>query len=460
MTKTVLILSLTPITDEPRVNRQTISFEEKGWNIIACGLKGRAKRPKSWTLWTYDQSGISEDKEGALLLDKKPETQKENTISKAQPSHSLLYKILKKAEGFVKHLPQPIERKFRAFARILVSPPIIHLLLLSRFSDKYADKYYWKNFYYTKLYNALKSQILLSEENSPHLIIAHDYFTAPLADKLAKDFNCKFVVDIHEYANGQYMHSFMWRMFKRPWVKRMQGIYLPKSSFNTTVCEGIAELIAQEYAPLKKPTVIRSTPSYVQMPFKPTGKDINVLYHGIIYETRGIDMVLESLPLWKENFSLTVRGPGCSDYIEHLKNKAKTLKVDHRFKVEPPVLFHQIIPEANKSDIGYFVHEDISAQKRFALPNKFFEYIAAGLALCVSDLPEMARITNEYELGVLVDDYDTKTIARIINSLDAQKIDRYKKNSLEAAKQLCWEHESQNMIDAYEMIASKDNVIF
>lgn len=106
----------------------------------------------------------------------------------------------------------------------------------------------------------------------------------------------------------------------------------------------------------------------------------------------------------------------------------------------------------SKASIGYFVHKDLSPQKRFVLPNKFFEYIQAGLALCVSDLPSMAEIVNQHSLGVLVDDYSEEAIATAINSLTKDKIRKFKQASIEAREELCWENESQKLISYYGSI--------
>jgi hypothetical protein len=96
------------------------------------------------------------------------------------------------------------------------------------------------------------------------------------------------------------------------------------------------------------------------------------------------------------------------------------------------------------------VHQDVSPQKRFALPNKFFEYVMAGLALCVSDLPEMARLTRQYGLGKLVGAYDETAIAETINSFDRASIDAYKKASIAAAADLNWDTERKQMLSLYE----------
>jgi len=443
----VLILSWTPITDEPRVLRQAVAFESKGWKIFACGFKGRAAKPPSWTLWNFFVEGNTacEASPGEILeSEKAPASNPDPSVAKPKVS------VRTKAKKIIETLP-PWAKK--SIYRIYFAPYLLKKLpslFLSRFNDEQALKYYWDSCYYVSLYDFICKKIDEDSRNKPELIVAHDYYAAVIAEKLANRYNCKYIVDIHEYANGQYMHSFMWRLLFRPWIFRLQGMFISKSSLNTTVCDGIANILAQDYPSIERPTVVRSTPFYVAQPFRPAGEKIDVLYHGIIERMRGIDVVLESLPLWKEDFTLTIRGSGNPAYIDHLKAKAKSLGVDHRFCIKPSVLFHEIIPAANASDIGYFVHKDISPQKRFTLPNKFFEYIMAGTALCVSDLPEMARIVKHYNLGLLVKGYNPRTVANSINSLTRDDINLCKQNSLFAAKELCWEKESQTMLKAYE----------
>jgi glycosyltransferase involved in cell wall biosynthesis len=236
----------------------------------------------------------------------------------------------------------------------------------------------------------------------------------------------------------------------------MQSIFLPKSALNTVICDGIADLLKIDYPNIERPTVIRSVPNFSKQPLRPCGQRIKVIYHGIIYKTRGLEMAIESLPLWSDEFEFIIRGPGAMEYIRFLRLRAKALGVGHRLTVEDPVNFDQIIPEANKADIGYFVQPDISLQKRYTLPNKFFEYIMSGLALCVSNLPEMSKIVRRYDLGVLVDGYSKESIAMSINSLTRESILQYKKNALDAAHDFCWDKESRTMMRAYNQITNKN----
>ena len=87
--------------------------------------------------------------------------------------------------------------------------------------------------------------------------------------------------------------------------------------------------------------------------------------------------------------------------------------------------------------------------KRFTLPNKFFEYVQARLALCVADLPEMARLVKQHELGVLVPHIGPEAIAEQINSLTRERINAYKQASMKAARVLSWQNEAAVMLEAY-----------
>jgi hypothetical protein len=101
--------------------------------------------------------------------------------------------------------------------------------------------------------------------------------------------------------------------------------------------------------------------------------------------------------------------------------------------------------------VGYCIVENYSAQRQFAAPNKFFEYMMAGLALVFTDTTEQAKIINTYGNGLLVGSLDPKIIADAINSLTPDKINAMKKHSLAAAKELCWERESVKLVESYRI---------
>jgi glycosyltransferase involved in cell wall biosynthesis len=133
-----------------------------------------------------------------------------------------------------------------------------------------------------------------------------------------------------------------------------------------------------------------------------------------------------------------------------LQRRIRALRLEPRVSLLPPVPMTELIAAAAPFDIGLFALPGTSRHNRFALPNKLFEYIAAGLAVVVSNLPEMARIVSEYRLGVTFAAVTPDAIAAALDALDRDTIDACKRASLAAAQSLCWERECRRLVDAYQ----------
>jgi uncharacterized UPF0146 family protein len=67
------------------------------------------------------------------------------------------------------------------------------------------------------------------------------------------------------------------------------------------------------------------------------------------------------------------------------------------------------------------------------LPNKFFEFIQARLAIAIGPSPEMAAIVKEHDLGVVADDFTPQALAAKLNALTVDDIMHYKHNANKAA---------------------------
>ena len=186
------------------------------------------------------------------------------------------------------------------------------------------------------------------------------------------------------------------------------------------------------------------------MPPRPVGERIEVLYHGIVGPERGLEVSIQSVRGWKPEYRLTIRGNGGSPHLDALKGLSREARVAERVRFEPAVPFGEIIPAANQADIGLFVQSDLSPQKRLALPNKFFEYVMAGLALCIADLPEMATLLQRHDLGVLARKLQPDAVAEAVNSLSRDRIMHYKAQALAAARLLNWENEQRTMIALFD----------
>ena len=123
--------------------------------------------------------------------------------------------------------------------------------------------------------------------------------------------------------------------------------------------------------------------------------------------------------------------------------------VADRVQFREPVPFTDMIREATEADIGYHIPMNFSAQINFSLPNKFFEYPMAGLAVVCADLPEWRKIGDEFGHCVFVDRPDPAVIAEHINGLSGAMIDAMKRRALDSARRLCWENERKILVSGY-----------
>jgi asparagine synthase (glutamine-hydrolysing) len=408
--QTAWIISYTAVTKEPRVLRQAKALHMAGWRVVVFGFDGLQPTPKEWNFVSVQNAGPS-------------------------------YGGIKQAV---------IWRCLRAlFYSGIIVANFGCLGVVKRLGARLAHFASYTYFWRRQIIRAFADS---KPEYRPDIVLGHDYFTADIAVEVGKKFGLPVVVDCHEYALGQYAHDPHWLKRHQAVVRQLQDHLFPQLDGLTAVCDGIAELIASDHSLRCTPRVVRSLPFFSEQPFRPTGEVVTVLYHGEIFPSRALHVAVRSLRLWRPEFRLVLRGYGDPAYIKHLREIATEVGVADRLEIHPPVAFDQIVPAANEADVGYFVHMDVSPQRRFALPNKFFEYVMAGLALVVSDLPEMARLVREHDLGVLVPECDEESIARAINSLDRASIDEMKRHSLSAAKVLNWDVEKETMMSLYREI--------
>ena len=135
-------------------------------------------------------------------------------------------------------------------------------------------------------------------------------------------------------------------------------------------------------------------------------------------------------------------------YVPNLKKLAQKIAPEKVIFI-PPVDPDKIIDEICAFDIGLPLLKASQKSYLHALPNKFFHYIMAGLAIIVPPLPAMAEIVNQYEIGKVSKTQSPKSVALLLNSLTTKEIRRYKQNALEAAKTFNAENEMKKLERIY-----------
>jgi glycogen(starch) synthase len=287
---------------------------------------------------------------------------------------------------------------------------------------------------------------------APDLIIANDWRALPIAEAVRRRIHCKVIYDSHEFASEEFSDSWRWRLLARRHVMWIEDRYIRSADAVIAVSGGLRDALATRYALPVKPTVIANMPPRKAGVFRATGEHVEVLYHGIIAPRRGLEVLIDSVAAWPNRFELRLRGSGPADYLEQLRGRARQVaKRVHFEDAAPP---DQVVDAARMSDIGIFLLADSTIHARFALPNKLFEYLSAGLMVISSDLPEVRRIVDSTGCGSLLPALSEEAITAALQDLNRSEIDACKRRSLVAAETLNFDTEARRLLALVEQVVS------
>ena len=115
-----------------------------------------------------------------------------------------------------------------------------------------------------------------------------------------------------------------------------------------------------------------------------------------------------------------------------------------------PVPMQQLVKFSSKYDIGVYLFPPTSFNTQHALPNKFFEFIQARLAIAIGPSPEMAKIVEAHDCGVVARDFEPKSLANCLLKLDHNKINHYKCQSHKFARKMSAEQNREKLLNLIE----------
>jgi len=282
------------------------------------------------------------------------------------------------------------------------------------------------------------------------VFVANDLDTLP-ANYLASRIKRKpLVYDSHEYFTE------VPELIGRPVVKAiwswLEKLLVPKVDAAYTVCNSIAEVYRDLYKVDFK--VVRNLPvcSEVEQSEhqeKAPDQPKIILYQGALNLGRGIGAAIRSMP-YLEGVELWLAGDG--DLAIQLNELVVEMGLESKVKFLGRLPLHKLYEVTSKADLGISLEEDLGLNYRFALPNKLFDYIQAGVPVLVSNLPEMMQIVEHYQIGAIAETHQRKVLAELMRAalFDQEKRLVWKQNLPKAAKELCWENEEKFLRSVYE----------
>lgn len=276
------------------------------------------------------------------------------------------------------------------------------------------------------------------------IVIAHDLWCLEAALSLKPRLGV--VLDLHEYAPGEASHSLAWRLVMKPYVEWLLRKKMPLAAHVVTVGEGIAERYRVEYG--QHSTVVTNATPYHDLSASEVGSPIRLVHSGVAAPERSLGRLIEAVIETPANVSLDFylvdNGSGELERLRALAEGRMNITFND------PVPYEELVQTLNTYDVGLSVFPPVTFNLEWCLPNKFFDFIQARLAVVVGPSPEMARVVREHSLGVVLDDFESATLARALERMESRQVQEWKQNASDRAQYLS----SERQMDAWDVIVN------
>ena len=260
--------------------------------------------------------------------------------------------------------------------------------------------------------------------------LANNWDSLPTAAIASKKFHSILILDIHESYDAWY-----WGLNKGIISKIFK-----KFSKNVNASTTVVNALAQQHKKFGfDPIIVRNIPNFDSEITNINQTDPNkicLVSHGVASQARRTDLLIQSLALSDKRYELhLIITNHRSSYAEKLHKLAEAIAPNRVF-FHQPVSPSDIVKEISKYDIGFFPLYPTNFNYSIALPNKFFEFIAAGLAVCIGPSPSMSEIIEQYNCGLIVPSFEPELFAETLNNTSAIKWDDLKMASFQARNDL------------------------
>jgi glycosyltransferase involved in cell wall biosynthesis len=284
------------------------------------------------------------------------------------------------------------------------------------------------------------------------IIVANDLDTLLPAFIIARLKGRELVYDSHEYfteAEGLTNRP----LPKKVWLA-VEGFIFPKLKYVITVNETIAGIYRALYhvpvhvvrnVPMLREEVVVASREALGLPID---KRIALLQGAYIDPDRGGMELAQSMEFLPDALLLII---GSGRDLENIKREVTKKNLEERVRFIAKVPFRELQQYTAVADVGVSLDKPLHLNYAYSLPNKLFDYIHAGLPVLVSDLPELRRIVEGYNLGRVVSRVEPREIATALQEMFSDENGGvWKLNALKAAKELNWQREQEVVRKVYE----------
>lgn len=266
--------------------------------------------------------------------------------------------------------------------------------------------------------------IALEKVSSPDLILISDIDVLPSLGLLRSRFpKANFVVDLYEnyldFRETNSLGRYYLHVLKEGLAQLKDSDIVCAPEYNTA--SWYEEYLGHPVltVPNARPKNEFTTASNLA---HSTHGDLKLVHTGYLFENRGINTYVNALRLASSNLSLTIFTP--SSLWRRLRVRALNLGLVLRRKlsIRRAVPYKQLVSKLAHFDYGLCLIEGENANAKYALPNKFFDYVAAGIPMVLGTGPVLTQFADKLGQDSLTQS-DSHQLAYLLSQLDQEKLE-------------------------------------
>lgn len=137
-----------------------------------------------------------------------------------------------------------------------------------------------------------------------------------------------------------------------------------------------------------------------------------------------------------------------------LREMAAASAARNRIHFIPPVDPDRVHAAVGDASVGVTLLQDTCLNHRYALPNKLFDYVNAGVPVLASRLPEIARVVESGNLGLTVPPGDAVAVGEALRVMlsDAERRRAWTQAAANAAETFSWASVSDRLTGQFDRL--------
>lgn len=278
----------------------------------------------------------------------------------------------------------------------------------------------------------------------PDILHCHDLSGLIVGSAYRKRHDCKVVYDSHEIYEETHNSSQARKIMVTRTQKKLSRIV----DALITVNDSAANYINTKYKLMPQAVVVKNASPFTT-PSEPKNhirealglpNEINILlFQGGFSHGRGLIALVDSARYLDSRWVIVFMGWGKME-------ETLTARAAEQGTLNTKIFFldkvsHDVLAEwTSSATVGIIPYENTCLNHLYCSPNKLWEYPIAGLPIMVTDLVELRRAVEEYEIGWIINEPPHPlNIANVTNRISSEQ--------LEHARQKCHEY---NAIDNWQ----------